>query len=70
MSNRNIFPGSPLVLFSYYASTNLCNSFSKDEHYAASVEKIIEGLHTMASGNTMNPHISSAMFLLKLSAAG
>lgn len=24
----------------------------------------------MAGGNTINPHISSAMFLLKLSAAG
>jgi len=38
--------------------------------YAASVEKLIGGLQTIANGNIINPHISSAMFLLKLSAAG
>lgn len=38
--------------------------------YAASVEKLIGALQTMASGNIINPRISSAMFLLKFSAAG
>lgn len=37
--------------------------------YAASVEKLI-GLQTITNGNIINLHISSAMFLLKLSAAG